>query len=272
MRVGVPDGAGSYPATSRRGTGFEVVQVTGAPGARGPAPEDPLVRQERGQRHRADADLHRPRPVLPGDEPLDDARDEQRQDQADRHGEQRPRILGQRLSATPGAGRDPGPEDSQARGAGDEDRVQLELAVRGDVEEEGVQLPVLLHQGAGVADVHRVDEQQVRRVHADDAERDGLGGDPGVVGPHRAGERAAAVVRVVLHEVVLDVLSPFGVAAEHRGQHLRMLDRPDRVEQADDQRGDRDREAQPADAIQRGGQLRAEERGQPAQHVRARRR
>ena len=47
-----------------------------SPARTAPAADDPLVDQERGERDRADADLHRPRPGLAGDEALDDARDE----------------------------------------------------------------------------------------------------------------------------------------------------------------------------------------------------
>src|SRR5690606_31223320 len=124
--------AGDEPASP----GLERGQVAGLPGEGRPTAENPLIGEERSQRHCPDPDLDGPRPVEPGDVPLDQAGEQQGEDQpySDRH--QRPGVLGERLTPTARPGRDPGPEDAQASGTGYEDGVQLELAVRGDVEEE----------------------------------------------------------------------------------------------------------------------------------------
>ena len=57
-------------------------------------------------------------------------------DQAERHGDRRAALAGQRRRATRSARLDPRPEQPQPDAAGDEDRGQLEQAVRQDQAEE----------------------------------------------------------------------------------------------------------------------------------------
>ncbi len=86
----------SQPATSCFAPASNSSRSPVSPALTARAADHPLVEQEPGQRDRADADLDRPRPVLPGDESLDDARDEQGEDEADHDREQRAAVLGQR--------------------------------------------------------------------------------------------------------------------------------------------------------------------------------
>jgi hypothetical protein len=111
-----------------------------------------------------------------------------------------------------------------------------------------------------------VTEHDVRRVEADDAVSHGLRCDPGVVGPDEAGERRAGVVGVVVDEVFFGVLLE-GCGVAHRGQHLRVGRRPPGVQGSDGEAAEGDREAQPADAVERRGQLQHEEGEQLLQHV-----
>src|SRR3954464_8522353 len=97
---------------------LELIEVAGLAGPVGAAAENPLVGEEREQRDRADADLDRPGPRLPGDEALDDAADEQRQGEPDGDSHEGAAALRERGGAALLARHDPGPEDRETRRTG----------------------------------------------------------------------------------------------------------------------------------------------------------
>ena len=192
--------------------------VPGVPGQEGPASEHEHVAEERHLGCHADPDPGPGRQPGGCHERLDHAADQQHQHETESDRGRAAALVRDRLDAGPRTGIDPGPEQPEPHPGGDEDRGELEEAVRQDQPEEQRTPVVLDHQRADHRDVHDVGQQQVHDRQPEHPEGDAQRGHPGVVGPHLRGEVRGGVLAVVPLEV--DVDEPVGL----RRGHQRRLD------------------------------------------------